>query len=50
MITEQETLFIQKYADRIIEIAQHFNDYTTSDLQGIADAIVLDIVRDCNNK
>ena len=45
LLKRSDPTAIVGYTDRILELAEHYNDFTTSDVQGIADAIVLDIIR-----
>lgn len=44
MFTPEQVLKISQYSDRIIDLVAHANEMTTSDLQGAADAIVMNIL------
>ena len=45
MKTEEEVLFEMKVSNLILEVAELYNEVTTSDLQGIAHAKAMDIIK-----
>jgi len=44
MISEETTLLMLKYSDKILEVFDHREDMTRGDLQGAIEAIMLGIL------
>ncbi len=41
---------VQKYSDKILEIIDNQEDFTRSDLQGVVEALVMNIIREIEEK
>jgi hypothetical protein len=39
-----------EYTDKIIDLVNHADDMTTSDMQGVAQAIIMNLMRDITSK
>jgi len=53
MITPQEIMYLTKQTDKLLDIIYNVNDFTTSDLQGLLEAIIMDVYnkgKEANNK
>lgn len=46
MTKENEMRLISKFEDQILELIDNQEDYTRSDLQGVVQAIVMNIIRE----
>ena len=45
-----DPLKVMKYSDKILEIVEHEDDFTTSDFQGAIEAVVMQIISDIEGK
>ena len=46
MTKEEEVIFINKHQQKILDLIEHADKMTTSDVQGVADAIVMSILQE----
>ena len=46
MTKQEEMIFVFKHAEKILELVDNAENFTRSDVQGIADAIVLRILHE----
>ena len=42
-ISNHRMMITEKFADEILDVINHYDDFTTSDLQGVVSAIVMKI-------